>query len=139
MSDLADGDLTVKASVTEDLTGAIADSMNYTIDELRKLIYGINKATEQVTLATQQAQATSTRLLAAAQRQSEEIVGTNSKVQDEHGALNPFETTASAVESAKVAEQSLTAAEKARRRWKNQIKGMNEIREQIQGNREAHR
>ena len=49
MSDLADGDLTVKASVTEDLTSAIADSMNYTVDELRKLIYGINKATEQVT------------------------------------------------------------------------------------------
>lgn len=130
MSDLADGDLTVKASVTEDLTGAIADSMNYTIDELRKLIYGINKATEQVTLATQQAQATSNELLAAAQRQSEEIVGTNSKVQDMARSIS--ETTNSAVESARVAEQSLTAAEKGTQAVENQIKGMNEIREQIQ-------
>ena len=130
MSDLADGDLTVKASVTEDLTGAIADSMNYTIDELRKLIFGINKATEQVTLATQTAQNTSNELLAAAQRQSEEIVGTSSKVQDM--ARSIAETTASAVESAKVAEQSLTAAEKGTQAVENQIKGMNEIREQIQ-------
>jgi len=130
MSDLADGDLTVKASVTEDLTGAIADSMNYTIDELRKLIYGINKATEQVTLATQQAQATSNELLEAAQRQSAEIVGTNSKVQDMARSIS--ETTASAVESAKVAEQSLMAAEKGTQAVENQIKGMNEIREQIQ-------
>ena len=68
--------------------------------------------------------------LPAAQRQSEEIVGTNSKVQDM--ARSIAETTASAVESAKVAEQSLTAAEKGTQAVENQIKGMNEIREQIQ-------
>src|ERR1700681_2680041 len=49
MGDLADGDLTIRAQVTEDITGAIADSMNYTIDELRTLVTGVNRASAQVT------------------------------------------------------------------------------------------
>jgi twitching motility protein PilJ len=40
MGNLADGDLTVQASVTEDVTGAIADSINFTIEELRTLVKG---------------------------------------------------------------------------------------------------
>ena len=60
MGNLADGDLTVQASVTEDVTGAIADSINFTIEELRALVRGINSATDQVTKATQETQAIST-------------------------------------------------------------------------------
>src|SRR5207244_8752609 len=52
MGDLADGDLTIRAQVTEDITGAIADSMNYTIDELRTLVAGVNNAAIQVTQKT---------------------------------------------------------------------------------------
>ena len=55
MGNLADGDLTVQASVTEDVTGAIADSINFTIEELRTLVKGINSATDQVAKATQDA------------------------------------------------------------------------------------
>ncbi|MBV8465793.1 MAG: type IV pili methyl-accepting chemotaxis transducer N-terminal domain-containing protein [Burkholderiales bacterium] len=130
MSDLADGDLTVRASVTEDLTGAIADSMNYTIDELRSLIIGINRATEQVTAASQQAQAISGELLQAAQRQSEEIVDTNEVVQTIARSIG--DVSGSAAESARVAQQSLLAAQKGTDAVQNQIKGMNEIREHIQ-------
>ncbi len=130
MSDLADGDLTVRASVTEDLTGAIADSMNYTIDELRNLIIGINRATEQVTAASQQAQNISSELLEAAQRQSEEIVETNDVVQ--RIAKSITDVSANAAESARVAQQSLQAAEKGTLAVQNSISGMNEIREQIQ-------
>ncbi|WP_137936148.1 methyl-accepting chemotaxis protein [Chitinivorax sp. B] len=130
MSDLADGDLTVRASVTEDLTGAIADSMNYTIDELRSLIIGINKATEQVTSAAAQAQSISNELLDAAQRQSTEIVTANNRVQEMAQSISDVADTAS--ESARVAEQSLQAAEKGTQAVDNSIKGMNEIREQIQ-------
>ncbi|SFZ78363.1 methyl-accepting chemotaxis protein [Chitinimonas taiwanensis] len=130
MSDLADGDLTVRASVTEDLTGAIADSMNYTIDELRSLIIGINRATDQVTAASQQAQAISGELLQAAQRQSEEIIDTNEVVQNITRSIN--EVSGTTVESARVARQSLEAANKGTEAVQNQIKGMNEIREQIQ-------
>ena len=73
MGNLADGDLTVQASVTEDVTGAIADSINFTIEELRTLVRGINSATDQVTKATQDAQAISNRLYEASQRQNREI------------------------------------------------------------------
>jgi twitching motility protein PilJ len=130
MSDLADGDLTVRASVTEDLTGAIADSMNYTIDELRSLIIGINRATDQVTAASQQAQAISGELLQAAQRQSEEIIETNEVVQNIARSIG--DVSGNAAESARVAQQSLQAAQKGTDAVQNQIKGMNEIREQIQ-------
>src|SRR5690606_11320438 len=69
MGSLADGDLTVQATVTEDITGAIADSVNYTIEELRVLVGRINGAAAQVTSATESAAQTSARLLQAAERQ----------------------------------------------------------------------
>ena len=130
MGDLAEGDLTVKASVTEDITGAIADSINYTIDELRILVAEINKATEQVTTASQQAQAITAQLLDAAQRQSKEIEETSASVLKMAGSIN--EVSATAVESARVAQISLDAAEKGQSAVQNSISGMNEIREQIQ-------
>ncbi len=130
MADLADGDLTVRAMVTEDLTGAIADSINYTVEELRSLIVGINGATEQVTRVTGQAQQVSDELLQAAGKQSEEIENTNQTVrmivQSVQGVAS------SAAQSSKVAHASLSAAEQGVAAVNNQIKGMNEIREQIQ-------
>src|SRR6266704_1864975 len=65
MGNLAEGDLTVKATVTEEITGAIADSVNFTIDELRGLIGRINAAAAQVTTATESAQKTSAQRLGA--------------------------------------------------------------------------
>ena len=73
MGDLADGDLTIRATVTEDITGAIADSVNYTIEELSVLVRRINDAASRVTAATESARHTSTELLAATERQSQEI------------------------------------------------------------------
>ncbi len=130
MSDLADGDLTVRASVTEDLTGAIADSINYTIEELRSLITGINRATEQVGQATGEAQGVSSELIAAADRQSREIQNTNNTVEQMVRSIQDVSHTAS--QSAEVAQSSLAAAELGASAVNNQIKGMNEIREQIQ-------
>ncbi|SFN19258.1 twitching motility protein PilJ [Formivibrio citricus] len=130
MADLADGDLTVRAAVTEDLTGAIADSINFTIDELRSLITEINRATEQVTRATGQAHQISSDLYTAAERQSHEIVETNQAVSQIVRSIQGV--TTSATESSKVAHASLSAAEQGAEAVNNQIKGMNEIREQIQ-------
>ncbi|GAB7128481.1 chemotaxis chemoreceptor PilJ [Silvimonas sp. JCM 19000] len=130
MSDLADGDLTVRASVTEDLTGAIADSINYTIEELRSLITGINRATDQVSSATGEAQGVSTELIAAADRQSREITSTNNTVEQMVRSIQGVSATAA--QSSEVAQASLAAAEQGAAAVNNQIKGMNEIREQIQ-------
>jgi twitching motility protein PilJ len=130
MGNLADGDLTVQASVTEDVTGAIADSINFTIEELRTLVRGINSATDQVTKATQDAQAISNRLFEASQRQNKEIHQASASVLQMTQSID--EVSASAAQSAKVAQQSLAAAEKGAQSVQNQIAGMNEIRAQIQ-------
>ncbi|HVR39427.1 MAG TPA: methyl-accepting chemotaxis protein, partial [Thermoanaerobaculia bacterium] len=130
MGNLADGDLTVQASVTEDVTGAIADSINFTIEELRTLVKGINSATDQVTKATQEAQSISNRLFEASQRQNREIHDASASVLQMAQSIN--EVSQSAGQSAKVAHQSLAAAEKGAQSVQNQISGMNEIRAQIQ-------
>jgi twitching motility protein PilJ len=130
MGSLADGDLTVQASVTEDVTGAIADSINFTIEELRTLVTGINSATDQVTKATQDAQAISDRLFEASQRQNREIQQASGSVLQMAQSID--EVSQSAAQSARVAQQSLTAAEKGAQSVQNQIAGMNEIRTQIQ-------
>ncbi len=130
MGNLADGDLTVQASVTEDVTGAIADSINFTIEELRTLVRGINSATDQVTKATQETQAISNRLYEASQRQNREIQQASASVLQMAQSINEVSQTAN--QSARVAQQSLAAAEKGGVVVQNQIAGMNEIRSQIQ-------
>jgi twitching motility protein PilJ len=130
MGDLADGDLTVHAQVTEDITGAIADSMNYTIDELRTLVAGVNNAAIQVTQKTAQAQSISADLLGAAEKQSREIEETTAQVLQVSRSIADVSSTAE--ESARVAQRSLAAADKGRAAVQNSISGMNDIREQIQ-------
>jgi twitching motility protein PilJ len=130
MGDLADGDLTVKARVTEDITGAIADSMNYTVEELRNLVTGVNNAAIQVTQKTAQAQSISAELLGAAERQSKEIEETTAQVMQV--SLSISEVSSTAEEGARVAQRSLAAADKGRAAVQDSISGMNDIREQIQ-------
>jgi twitching motility protein PilJ len=130
MGDLADGDLTIRAQVTEDITGAIADSMNYTIDELRTLVAGVNNAAIQVTQKTAQAQSISAELLGAQERQSKEIEETTAQVLQVSRSISEVSSTAE--EGARVAQRSLAAADKGRAAVQNSISGMNDIREQIQ-------
>ncbi len=130
MGTLADGDLTLKASVTEDVTGAIADSINFTVEELRNVVVGINSSTEQVSKATAETQAISDRLFEASQRQSREIQQASASVLQMAQSIN--EVSLSAAQSARVAQQSLAAAEKGAVAVQNQISGMNDIRGQIQ-------
>ncbi len=130
LGDLADGDLTVTATVSEDITGAIADSINYTIEELRVLVGRINDAAGRVTLATELAQQTSTELLAAAERQASEIKFAGQSVLAMASSMTGV--SGDAKQSATVARQSLAAASKGAQAVQDSIKGMNKIREQIQ-------
>jgi twitching motility protein PilJ len=130
IGNLASGDLTVRAKVTEDVTGAIADSINYTIDELRRLVTGITGAAQQVTAATQEAQSVTGQLLQAAQKQATEIQGTGQAVAQM--TVSMHEVSKSANDSAEVARTSLGVAEKGTQAVHNAIRGMNDIREQIQ-------
>jgi twitching motility protein PilJ len=130
LQEVADGDLTVQATVTEDITGAIADSVNYTVEELRSLVSRINITAELVAEASGKAQTVSASLQLATEQQSRAIRETGQAVL--RMAARIKEVSASASESARVARQSLGAAEKGRRAVQNSIAGMNGIRDQIQ-------
>ncbi len=130
MGDLADGDLTVRATVSEDITGAIADSVNYTIEELSVLVGRINNAAARVTTATDAAQLTSGELLAANETQAREIQVAGDRISAM--AKSMTEVSGSAQESAHVARLSLEVAHKGSSAVAESITGMNEIRGQIQ-------
>jgi twitching motility protein PilJ len=130
LQEVADGDLTVQATVSEDITGAIADSVNYTVEELRGLVGRVTRTAEQVTSASAHAQTISSDLLGASQLQSREIQDTSATVIRMAGEINDVSKSAS--ESADVARQSVAAAQQGSTAVENAIKGMHEIREQIQ-------
>jgi twitching motility protein PilJ len=130
LGDLADGDLTVMATVSEDITGAIADSINYTIEELRVLVGRINDAATRVTQATEIARTTTSELLSAAEKQSAEIGAAGESALQMAQSMNAVSGHAS--QSAQVARASLAAADKGATAVEDSIRGMNEIRGQIQ-------
>ncbi len=127
---VAEGDLTQQATVTEDITGAIADSVNYTVEELRSLVEQVQTTASRVTETTQQVEQTSTELLAASAEQLREIRDTGESVLEMAGRIN--HVSAQAQETVQVARQSLRAAETGLGAVNNAIGGMNAIRDQIQ-------
>jgi twitching motility protein PilJ len=130
LQSVAEGDLTQQATVTEDITGAIADSVNYTVEELRTLVSQVTGTVGRVTETTQQVEQTSTELLAASTEQLREIRETGESVLQMAGRIN--EVSAQAQQTAQVARQSLAAAESGLSAVQNTIGGMNAIRDQIQ-------
>ena len=127
---VAEGDLTQEATVTEDITGAIADSVNYTVEELRSLVGNVQNTAARVAQTTSDVDTTSTELLAASNEQLHEIKETGRSVVDMASRIN--EVSVQAQESASVAKQSLRAAEVGLAAVQNAIGGMNSIRDQIQ-------
>ena len=130
LQNVADGDLTVQATVSDDITGAIADSINYTVEELRSLVGRINRTAAAVAEASASAQVTASHLQAVSEQQSREIRETGEAVLNMAAQIK--QVSASASESAEVARQSLSAASRGRDAVQNAIAGMGGIREQIQ-------
>lgn len=130
LADLADGDLTTTATVTEDFTGAIADSVNYTIDQLRVLVSRINETAVNVSGAAQDTQQTALHLAEASEHQAQEIAGASAAVNEM--AVTIDQVSANAAESAAVAERSVSIANNGSKVVQNTINGMDTIREQIQ-------
>ncbi|KMM84676.1 twitching motility protein PilJ [Pseudomonas taetrolens] len=130
IEDLADGDLTVTASVTEDFTGTIADSINYSIDQLRELVATINLTAGQVAAAVQETQATAMQLAEASEHQAQQIAEASGAVQQMADSID--QVSANASESSAVAERSVAIANKGNEVVHNTIHGMDNIRDQIQ-------
>jgi twitching motility protein PilJ len=130
MGNLADGDLTVSATVTEDITGAIADSINYTIDALRTLVTSINDTTQQVSSAAQQTQATAIHLAEASDHQAQQITGASAAINEMAVSIEAVSNHAG--ELADEADKSVSIANKGADAVQRTINGMDTIREQIQ-------
>ncbi len=130
MEGLADGDLTANATVTEDFTGAIADAMNFTIDQLRNLVATIKDSVGKLSNATTETQSISIELAQASRNQAQEITGASAAINEM--AVSIEQVSANASESTTVAEKSVEIAKKGGEVVRNTIQGMDTIREQIQ-------
>ena len=130
MGSLAEGDLTAKATVTEDITGAIADSINFAIDQLRTLVGTINETAVQVAAAAQETQATAMHLADAAEHQAQQITSASAKINEIAASID--EVSKNSAESADVAQRSVQIAAKGAEVVRQTIQGMDNIRDQIQ-------
>ncbi|WP_440223657.1 methyl-accepting chemotaxis protein [Dokdonella sp. MW10] len=130
MGSLAEGDLTVKATVTEDITGAIADSINFAVEALRSLVTTINETAVQVSAAAQETQATAMHLAEAAEHQAQQITSASAAINEI--AVSIDEVSKNSAESADVAQRSVQIAAKGAAIVRQTIQGMDSIRDQIQ-------
>jgi twitching motility protein PilJ len=130
MGSLAEGDLTVKATVTEDMTGAIADSINFAVEQLRSLVQTINDTSVQVASSAQETQATAMHLAEAAEHQAQQINTATSRINEIATSIN--QVSRNSAESADVAQRSVEIATKGAGVVRQTIVGMDSIRGQIQ-------
>ncbi len=127
---LGEGDLTVKATVTEDITGAIADSINFAVDQLRSLVSTINETAVQVAAAAQETQATAMHLAEAAEHQAQQITSASQQINSIASSID--QVSKNSAESADVASRSVQIAAKGADVVRQTIQGMDNIRDQIQ-------
>ncbi len=130
MGSLAEGDLTVKATVTEDMTGAIADSINFAVEQLRSLVQTINDTSVQVASSAQETQATAMHLAEAAEHQAQQIDTATNRINEIATSIN--QVSRNSAESADVAQRSVEIATKGAGVVRQTIVGMDSIRGQIQ-------
>jgi twitching motility protein PilJ len=130
MSSLADGDLTVRATVTDDMTGAIADSVNFAVEQLRELVTGINITAQTVSASAQETMDTTGKLAVASGQQAEQVREATDTINDMAGSLDGM--TERSRESSEVAQRSVAIAHKGSQMVQQTIRGMDTIREEIQ-------
>jgi twitching motility protein PilJ len=130
IADLAEGDLSIHASVTENFTGAIADSINFAIDQMRGLVSNINHLSVQVAKAASETQSTASHLASAAENQAKEIGAASQAINEM--AVSIDHVSSNAAESAAVAERAVAIANKGADVVQDTITGMDTIRGQIQ-------
>ncbi|MEG3790447.1 methyl-accepting chemotaxis protein [Lysobacter sp. CCNWLW3] len=130
MGSLAEGDLTVKATVTEDMTGAIADSINFAVEQLRSLVQTITDTSVQVASSAQETQATAMHLAEAAEHQAQEINSASDRISEIAASID--QVSKNSAESADVAQRSVQIATKGAGVVRQTIQGMDSIRDQIQ-------
>lgn len=130
LSSLADGDLTVQATVTEDITGSIADSVNYAVESLRDLVTEINKTAQEVEASAQETRATTTQLAESSNHQAVQVRSATDTITNMSRSFDHMAKRS--LESADVAQHSVEIASTGANKVQETIAGMDTIRDQIQ-------
>ncbi|NND45584.1 MAG: hypothetical protein HKN58_09690 [Xanthomonadales bacterium] len=130
LGSLADGDLTVHASVDSEMTGAIADAVNYAVEQLRELVMGINLTAMSVAESAMDTRTSVNGLAEAASRQAQQIDTATGTIQEM--ATRFEEMAVRSRESSAAAQRSVDIAHAGADKVRESISGMENIREQIQ-------
>jgi methyl-accepting chemotaxis protein len=130
VSGVAEGDLSGEAEVTTDVTGAIADSFNLMIAELRRIISKARDTSLQVSSAANEIQTTTEHLAQGSEAQALQIVDTSAAVDEL--AVSVQQVSDSSGQAAGVAEQALQNARQGADAVSKTIHGMSGIRQQVQ-------
>lgn len=130
LGSLADGDLTVHASVDNEMTGAIADAVNYAVEQLRELVMGINLTAMSVAESAMDTRTSVSGLADAAARQAKQIDAATETIKEM--ATRFDEMAERSRESSSAAQRSVDIAHAGAEKVRESISGMENIREQIQ-------
>lgn len=130
VSGVAEGDLRKEAEVTSDITGAIADSFNYMIGELRRLISSVQTTSLAVDRSARQMQSSAESLAEGSGQQSTQIAEASRTIEQINDSIRQVATAAGA--AAGVAETALATARSGSQSVQKTIDGMDSIRVQVQ-------
>ena len=130
VSGVAEGDLTVHAEVTADVTGAVADSFNFMIVQLRQIIGQVQAASRQVSTALGELREVTEKLASGSEDQAAQAVEASVAIEEMAASIHYVSENASS--SASVAEQARTNAEHGTRAVTRTIEGMKAVRDQVQ-------
>lgn len=133
LAEFSNGDLTVEAQVTEDFTGAIADSVNYAIESMRELVGTINRTSTQVSNASNSTRLIAEQMQTSSTEQAQKIHSIAKIISDMVRSLD--RVAMSTADSAEIAHNSVSIAREGAQQVRNTINGMNNIRGNIQETR----
>ncbi|HYM26000.1 MAG TPA: methyl-accepting chemotaxis protein, partial [Vicinamibacterales bacterium] len=130
ISGVAEGDLSVQAEVTADVTGALADSFNFMIGQLRAIIRELQNTSGDVASALTDLRSSTAKLAAGSEDQAAQAVEASVAIEQMAASIHYVSENASS--SASVAEQARTNAEHGARAVTRTIEGMKAVRDQVQ-------
>jgi methyl-accepting chemotaxis protein len=130
VSGVAEGDLTVEAEVTDDVTGAVADSFNLMIGQLRQIIGQVQAASRQISTAVAELRDVTENLASGSDDQAAQAVEASVAIEEMAASIHYVSENASS--SAQVAEQARVNAEHGTRAVTRTIEGMKAVRDQVQ-------
>jgi methyl-accepting chemotaxis protein len=130
VADASDGDLTVRAAVTEGAMGNVADAVNLMLENVGGLLKEVQEAANRVADSAGEIKVSSEQLSEGSVKQSGEIINTTSAVQEMAANLESVSNNASA--AAETALRAREAAEVGAKAVQQVVEGMDRIRQNVQ-------